>query len=128
MKLHLLQHLPLFIRLFGAPKYWDTVLPEARHKGVKADVKMTTNRERTFQGEVLRKQTSDHVNERRETQIPDNIDQGKATITKGRKTTIIMDAARQKDGGGHGETSLSWRRSIMTWVQTKTLWRVHATR
>jgi hypothetical protein len=116
VKLHLLEHFSLFIRLFGAPKYWDTVLSEARHKAVKVDVQTTSNREHTFQGEILRKQTSDQINgsgkpEKRKEPTTGIVDPGGTLVG-----TVYTDEL------GHGETAWNWSRTELKWLQRSSIW------
>ena len=121
MKLHLLEHFPLLIKLFGAPKYWDTVLSEARHKAVKVDVRNTTNRDGIYQGEILRKQTSDHVNDLK-TKSPRGMLANKTCSTPASTPSRININITHKDVGGHGQTSWNWRRTPMKWIQATKTW------
>jgi hypothetical protein len=123
VKLHLLEHMPLLIKLFGAPKYWDTVLSEARHKSVKTDVRSSTGREGTFQGEILKKQTSDQVND-------SGRNGGSLVGTNTSKLEEVRSVPSslnitEKDVGGHGQTLTNWRRISLQWDTIKKQWGAH---
>jgi hypothetical protein len=56
IKVHILQHFPTFIRIYGSPKHFDTFIPESNHKSkVKVHARRTRFELDAFEWRTLKK-------------------------------------------------------------------------